>query len=105
MDRRTLMFSAAAVAASSLPAWAQGKTHIVRIEGMKFVPATVTVRAGDRIAWRNQDVVPHTATAAGHFDSGAITSGKAWTQPAPPPGRYDVVCVFHPGMKAVLVVQ
>ena len=77
----------------------------VSIEGMQFAPATVAVRAGDRITWNNHDVVPHTATAAGRFDSGAIPAGQSWTQPAPPPGRYEVVCTYHPGMKAVLVVQ
>lgn len=105
MDRRTLIASAACAAAAGLPAFARGATHTVRIEGMRFAPATLTVRAGDRITWNNQDVVPHTATVAGRFDSGSIAAGKSWTQPAPPPGRYDVVCTFHPGMKAVLVVQ
>ena len=105
MHRRKFITSAACLAGAALPAWAQRATHTVRIEAMLFTPATLTVRAGDRIAWHNHDVVPHTATAAGKFDSGAIAAGKSWTQPAPPPGRYDVVCTFHPGMKAVLVVQ
>ena len=105
MRRRTLIVAATSAAAASLPAWAAGKTHTVRIEGMKFTPATLAVQAGDRITWQNQDVVPHTATAAGRFDSGSIAPGKSWTQVAPPPGRYEVVCTFHPGMKAQLVVQ
>ena len=105
MQRRSFLHAAAGVAAAALPAWAKGTTHIVRIEGMVFAPATLTVRAGDSITWRNQDVVPHTATAMGRFDSGSIAAGKWWTQPSPPPGRYDVVCAFHPGMKAVLVVK
>lgn len=88
-----------------LPAMAFAETHTVRIEGMQFVPATLTVKAGDRIVWRNADLVPHTATAAGRFDSGAIQPGKSWTHAVPPPGRYDYVCTFHPGMKATLVVQ
>jgi plastocyanin len=105
MRRRTFIIAAGSAAAASLPAWAQAKTHTVRIENMKFVPETVTVRAGDRIVWQNGDVVPHTATAKGRFDSGSIVAGRSWTQTAPPPGRYDVVCTFHPGMKAQLVVQ
>ena len=105
MRRRSLIVAAASAAAASLPAWAAGKTHTVRIEGMKFAPASLTVQPGDRITWQNLDVVPHTATAAGRFDSGAIAAGKSWTQAAPPAGRYDVVCTFHPGMKAQLVVQ
>ena len=52
-----LLFGAAAVHAA-------GKTHTVRIEGMKFVPERVEVAAGDTIVWTNKDIVPHTVTAA-----------------------------------------
>jgi plastocyanin len=63
------------------------------------------VKAGDRIVWENADLVPHTATAPGRFDSGAIAPGQRWSQAAPPPGRYGYVCTFHRGMRATLVVQ
>ena len=88
-----------------LPCLAQAETHTVRIEDMQFVPATITVKAGDRIVWDNADLVPHTATAPGRFDSGAIAPGQRWSQAAPPPGRYGYVCTFHRGMRATLVVQ
>ena len=105
MRRRTFLSAAAATAAvATTPAHA-ASTHTVRIENMRFNPATLSVRAGDRIAWQNADVVPHTATCPGRFDSGAIAPGQSWVQPAPAAGRYDVVCTFHPGMKAALVVQ
>jgi plastocyanin len=50
-------------------------------------------------------VVPHTATSAGSFDSKSIAPGASWKQLARKAGQYDVVCRFHPGMKAKLVVQ
>jgi plastocyanin len=105
MQRRTMILAAGSALAASLSARAHGRTHTVRIEGMQFVPATLSVHAGEHVTWHNLDVVPHTATAAGRFDSGAIAAGQSWTQTAPPPGRYEVVCSFHPGMKALLVVQ
>ena len=40
-----------------LPCLAQAETHTVRIEDMQFVPATITVKAGDRIVWENADLV------------------------------------------------
>lgn len=80
-------------------------THTVTIEGMKFVPDTLTVKKGDRVVWKNQDVVPHTATAKGGFDSRSIAAGRSWSHVARKPGRHDYVCTFHPGMKATLVVQ
>lgn len=96
---------AALLLAPMLPAIAQAATVTVKIEGMQFVPATITAHPGDRIVWRNADLVPHTATARGRFDSGAIAPGHTWAHEVPAPGRYDYVCTFHPGMKATLVVQ
>jgi plastocyanin len=102
---RSRLRRAALLLAPMLPCLAWADTHTVRIEGMQFVPATITAHAGDRIVWRNEDLVPHTATARGRFDSGAIAPGRSWEHEVPPPGRYDYVCTFHPGMKATLVVQ
>lgn len=105
MERRRLLPVAALLLAAALPVAARAATHTITIEGMKFSPATLTVKAGDRIVWDNKDVVPHTATARGVFDSGAIAVGKSWSHVAPKAGKYDYVCTFHPGMKATLVVQ
>jgi plastocyanin len=88
-----------------LPLAAAAATHTVNIEGMKFVPETITVKKGDHIVWKNKDVVPHTATATGSFDSKSIAPGASWKQRVGKAGEYDVVCRFHPGMKAKLVVQ
>ena len=104
MKRRRLPLCALLLAAA-LPFAARAETRTVTIEGMKFSPETVTVKAGDRSVWNNKDVVPHTATAKGVFDSGSIAVGKSWSHVAPKPGRYEYVCTFHPGMKATLVVQ
>jgi plastocyanin len=80
-------------------------THRVTIEGMKFAPAALTVQRGDTIVWENRDMVPHTATARGTFDSGPIAAGKSWRYVGSKPGRYEVVCTLHPTMKATLVVE
>ena len=97
---------AAGLAAACVPAGpAAAATHTVKIEGMQFVPATLTVKRGDRIVWRNEDVVPHTATAKGTFDSGNIATGRSWSHSMNKAGRHEYVCTFHPGMKAVVVVQ
>jgi plastocyanin len=93
------------LAALLLPALAAAETHVVRIEGMQFAPATLVVKQGDKVTWRNTDLVPHTATAAKRFDSRTIAAGGSWTWVAGKPGRYDYVCTFHPGMKATLVVE
>jgi plastocyanin len=106
MKRRSLLPLSALLLAAALPLAARAATHTVVIEGMKMVPETLTVKSGDRIVWQNKDVVPHTATAKGVFDSGSIATGKSWSHAAPKKaGKYDYVCTFHPGMKATLVVQ
>ena len=75
--------------------------HIVEIVDFKFSPATLSVRAGDRVTWINMDIVPHTATAGdGSWDTGelgrnergeiVVTDGLA--------GSY--FCRFHPNMTA-----
>lgn len=89
----------------ALPLAAMAQTHTVRIENMQFVPAVLTVHPGDRIVWRNDDLVPHTATAAGAFDSRVIPPGHSASRAAPRPGRYGYVCTLHPGMKGEVVVQ
>lgn len=92
-------------AALAMPA--EAKTWTVKIAGMRFDPATVTVAPGDTVVWVNEDLVPHTATStvAGRFDSHAIAPGASWRYRAMAPGRYVYACTFHPTMQAILIVK
>jgi len=94
-----------ALALLALPALASAATQTVIIEGMKFQPESVTVKPGDKVVWQNKDVVPHTATAAGKFDSKNLGGGQSWTWTAGAKGRYDYVCTYHPGMKGTVAVE
>ena len=92
------IFPAAALAA--------GKTHTVRIEGLKFNPERLEVAAGDTVIWTNQDVVPHTVTASrAKVESGEIAPGKSWRFVAKKKGEMPYICRIHPTMKATLVVK
>ena len=80
------------------------------IDEFKFEPAAVTVHAVDTVEWKNDDIVPHTATADGEaqkpaFDSGTIRKGAAWRYVARKKGTYHYTCTFHPNMKGKLIVQ
>ena len=56
--------------------------------GGSYNPANVTVVAGTLITWINQDSQPHTATAVGFFDSGAIApQGGQWSWVASASGQ------------------
>jgi plastocyanin len=78
-----------------------GVVHTVVMEEMRFSPGTVRVKPGDRVIFRNRDLVPHTATSKGEklFDSGAIKPGESWTFSPPPRRAIRYACTFHPMME------
>ena len=97
-----------AICIALLPAaaLAAGKTHTVRMEGIKFVPERLEVAAGDTVVWTNNDVVPHTVTASeAHVESGEIAPNKRWRFVAKRKGEMPYICRLHPGMKGLLVVK
>jgi plastocyanin len=82
------------------------RVHRVDMTAMAYAPAELTVAPGSRVVWANRDIVPHTATAAGRqFDSGSVAPGAEWALTVKDGGRLPYTCVFHPGMKATLVVE
>lgn len=92
-----------AFSAACAPSIGAAETHIVEINGMAFTPAALDVAVGDTVTWINNDVVPHTATAAdGAFDSGAIDQGAEWSLVIESAGSVDYVCTFHPQMSGVI---
>lgn len=85
---------------------AEPKEHRVTIENMRFSPAQLTVKRGERVVWVNKDLFPHTATArSAAFDSGSIASGASWSFVANTAGDYSYVCTYHPTMIAKLTIQ
>ena len=80
-------------------------THTVTMEGMVFKPATLTIKSGETVVWVNKDIVEHTATADGKFDSKLISPGKSWKQVFKTKGSFDYTCKYHPPMKGTLVVR
>lgn len=82
------------------------RTHTVALRGMRNVPATLVVKTGDTVVWKNEDVVPHTATDRGkRFDSGNIEPGGSWSYVARSKGTYSYYCAYHPETKGRLVVR
>ena len=85
---------------------AKRRTHIVPIRDMKYLPANLVMNVGDTVMWKNEDVVPHTATdRVGSFDSGTIASGASWSYVVNKKGSYSYYCTFHPNMKGRLIVR
>jgi plastocyanin len=77
----------------------------VTIRLLKFSPDKIEVKSGETVEWANADLTPHTATAQGNFDSGAINAGASWSHTFTQPGTFPYICTFHPEMKGVVVVH
>lgn len=100
------LFAGAAGLAVGGAAAADGpRTHEVVIQGLLYVPENLKVRRGDVVVWINKDPFPHTATAAGAFDSGSVAAGKSWKFTARRAGSFAYVCTLHSNMKGTLQVE
>lgn len=83
------------------------RTQMVAISTMKYTPNELHARAGDKIVFQNEDLLPHTVTSkpAGTFDSGMIKAGESWTLTVPAAGTVHFSCLYHPTMEGTLVVE
>jgi plastocyanin/uncharacterized membrane protein len=107
--RRGVFLAAACVMAlpSCLPAQntPQSSQQIVVIKQMHFEPATLNVKAGVTVQWKNEDIFTHTVTADdGSFDSGPIEPGSSWQTTIRKTGTIGYHCRPHPNMTAELVI-
>ena len=76
-----------------------------------FSPATLTIKAGTTVTWKNTTAVAHTVTSddGKSFDSGtsnpiAAQSGT-FSFTFTTPGTFAYHCEIHPFMKATIIVQ
>jgi plastocyanin len=106
VNRAILRTVALAAFLAAGAAQAAGKTHTVRIEGMKFVPERLEVAPGDTVTWVNKDFVPHTVTAPKQkIESGELQQNKSWKYKVRGKGEVDYICRLHPVMHGTLVVK
>jgi plastocyanin len=90
-------------AAAAAPATAKGGTATVAMAGLKFSPATLSVRKGTTVVFDNNDVAPHTVTSQEDtIDSGVLNPGKSFSLVVTVGFKYR--CTIHPSMTASVVV-
>jgi len=79
----------------------------VTIADYVYEPARIVVPQGTTISFTNRDAAPHTATskASGAFDTGTIKKGGSGDITLTQSGSFPYYCLFHPFMKATLVVE
>lgn len=90
--------------ALAAPAFAASQT--VSVDNFRFAPDPIRITVGDTIRWRNDDPVPHTATARdGSFDTGLFIGGRT-TDPITfsTAGSFEYLCETHPEMSGLVIV-
>jgi plastocyanin len=78
----------------------------VSMKDIKFNPGSVTIKAGGKVTWTNDDSVGHDVTAD-DFESGSpggIDGGSTFSHTFKKAGTYNYVCSVHPGMKGSVKV-
>lgn len=104
--RDVLRLAAALPAVPLLATQAQAATHQVSIQGFAFVPANLTISAGDTVVFTNNDGAPHTATADnGSFDTGRLSRGQSAQLTFSGAGTFSYFCAVHPNMKGSITVS
>lgn len=80
----------------------------IAISRSLYLPSPLEVAVGTTVTWINEDELPHTATATTPdvpFDSAYMALGDRFSYTFDEPGEFPYFCVFHPRMRAVVVVR
>jgi Icc protein len=87
------------------PARALGPNEIA-IDNFNFTPPVLTVKAGTRVTWINDDDVPHllVSVRGGFKPSPVLDTGQRYSVTATRPGTDDYFCSLHPKMQGKIVV-
>jgi plastocyanin len=85
---------------------AAGDVVKVGMKDIKFVPADVTAKVGQKIEWTNTDTPPHNVTAkdGADFASDTLNPGDKFDYTPTKAGKIDYVCTIHPGQSGTITV-
>ena len=105
---RRLLLAAAPAGLLLLARAARAADGEVTIDNFTFTPATLTVKAGTRVTWKNADDIPHTVVSDASpplFRSKALDTDDSYSTVFDNPGTYRYFCGLHPHMQGTIVVQ
>ena len=83
------------------------KENKVEIADVKYKPAKLKIKKGEKVVWTNADDRDHTVVSndkAKTLNSGKIGAGQTWEFTFDKPGTYEYGCEYHPRMKGVVEV-
>ena len=109
-NRRFLVgLAGVTVSLSILTGAAYAGQAVIDQKGLKFLPNTVTINAGDSVLFTNSDPFTHNVTVVGpdgkQSDKGQQHHGENLTVSFPEKGTFPIVCSYHPNMKATVIVK
>ena len=87
-------------------AWGSARADdTVKIDNFTFSPATLTVQAGSKVTWVNEDDIPHAVAASDRtYKSQVLDTDQAFSHTFNEPGSFEYFCSLHPHMKGLIVV-
>lgn len=70
-----------------------------------FIPAQLTIRAGETVVWNNTDSMLHTVTSNDGLFNENVQPGASFSYTFATAGTYGYVCTLHPGMNGTIIVE
>lgn len=84
------------------------ETDTVSIKNFAFSPVNISVKAGTKVTWTNNDSATHTVTETDGKtgpSSGNLTNGDSYSFTFTKPGIYHYDCSIHPNMTGTVTVN
>ncbi|HEV2294643.1 MAG TPA: cupredoxin domain-containing protein [Tepidisphaeraceae bacterium] len=82
------------------------KTHTIRIKNSKFSPASLTITAGEKVVWKNDDDKDHTIIADDKsFKSDNLSPEDDFEHTFKKSGTFKYGCRYHPREKGTITVE
>jgi plastocyanin len=104
--RRSVILSALLLSVSAV--LAASSEHVVGQKNKAFSAATLKVKVGDTVSFRNDDPFFHNIFSLSEvqsFDLGSFPQGQSRKATFTKPGTVEVECAIHPQMKMVIQVE
>jgi plastocyanin len=74
-------------------------------DNLTFKPDKLTVKAGDKVYFKNSETALHTVTIDGKNVSGNMKKGDVVVWTAATAKTYKITCDYHPQMNATITAQ
>jgi plastocyanin len=85
---------------------AASTSYNITIQNFSFNPSTITIKAGDKVIWKNNDPVPHSIVGDNFQGStGAFSNGGEFSMIFGTAGEYNYHCGIHPSMQGKIIVK